>query len=265
MAEPQFLQTSRRSFLKTTGHLMIGFSLYPIASCETKGSQMKAPPYVGTPPRPHVDSQLIDSWIRLDAEGHLTVRSVKKELGQGIKIALIQIAAEELDIEPGRCHIVNSDTGQTPNEGFTAGSNSVEGSGSAIRLAAAEARLHLLKMAGQKWNVATDNLMIKNGVIKSPSGEEISYWKLLEGEFIEAQISGEAPLKSPKVYKYVGQPLEREDIRKMVIGEPHFVHDLKMPGMVHARILHPPSYNDKLKSIDLSELEAMPGDRKSVV
>ncbi|WP_057939899.1 xanthine dehydrogenase family protein molybdopterin-binding subunit [Algoriphagus resistens] len=264
MKDLQLDQTSRRSFLKTTGHLMIGFNILPLSFCQTKAGQTNISPYPGIPVRPTIDNKLVDSWIRLDADGYLTVLSGKQELGQGIKIALIQIAAEELDIEPGRCHIVNSDTGQTPNEGFTAGSNSVEGSGSAIRLAAAEARLHLLKMAGQKWNVATDNLMIKNGVIKSPSGEEISYWKLLEGKFIEAQISGEAPLKSPKGYKYVGQPLEREDIRKMVIGESHFVHDLKMPGMVHARILHPPSYNDKLKSIDLSELEAMPGVLKVI-
>src|SRR5690606_17276144 len=77
-------------------------------------------------------------------------------------------------------------------------------------------------------------------------------------------ISGEAPLKSPKDYKYVGRPLGRDDIRKMVIGESHFVHDLKMPGMVHARILHPPSYEDKLKSIDLGEIQAMPGVLKVI-
>src|SRR5690606_15107619 len=225
MAEPQFLQTSRRSFLKTTGHLMIGFSLYPIASCETKGSQMKAPPYVGTPPRPHVDSQLIDSWIRLDAEGHLTVRSVKKELGQGIKIALIQIAAEELDIEPSRCHIINSDTGQTPNEGFTAGSNSVEGSGKAIRNAAAEARLHLLKLAAQRWETTPESLSVTNGTIKSQTGQEISYWNLLEGKFIEEKITGEAIPKSPSKYVYVGRALQRDDIQQMVKGKSHFVHD----------------------------------------
>src|SRR5690606_33479283 len=92
MNELQFPQTSRRDFLKSTGHLLIGFSLYPFASCETKGAPMEIPPYEGTPLRPHIDNKLIDSWIRLDAEGYLTVLSGKQELGQGIKIALIQIA-----------------------------------------------------------------------------------------------------------------------------------------------------------------------------
>ncbi|SFT65775.1 CO or xanthine dehydrogenase, Mo-binding subunit [Algoriphagus locisalis] len=255
---------SRRSFLKATGHLMIGFNLLPLSFCQTKAEQTEIPPYAGVPLRATIDNKLVDSWIRLDAAGHLTVLSGKQELGQGIKIALIQIAAEELDITPERCHIINSDTGQTPNEGFTAGSNSVEGSGSAIRQAAAEARQYLLKMAAQKWNIAPESLQVIDGTIKSPSGEKISYWELLDGKFIEEKISGEAPLKAPKNYKYVGQPLQRDDILKLVNGESHFVHDLKMPGMVHARILHPPSYQDKLQSIDLSEVKALPGVLKVI-
>lgn len=259
MKDPQFLDSSRRSFLKTTGHLMIGFNLLPLAFCQTKGATNEVPPYSGTPLRPHIDNKLIDSWIRLDAQGHLTVLSGKQELGQGIKIALIQIATEELDISPDRCHIINSDTGQTANEGFTAGSNSVEGSGKAIRNAAAEARLYLLKLAAQKWNLSPAALSVENGTIKSPSGNEISYWKLLEGKFIEGTVTGEAIPKDPKNYIYVGRSLKRDDIHKMVMGQSHFVHDLRMPGMLHARVIHPPSYQDKLVSVDLAEVNAIPG------
>jgi nicotinate dehydrogenase subunit B len=264
MEELQFPQPSRRSFLKTAGHLMIGFSLYPFSSCETKGSPMVVPPYAAPPLRPHIDNKLIDSWIRLDSEGHVTVLSGKQELGQGIKIALIQIAAEELDIDPSRCHIINSDTGQTPNEGFTAGSNSVEGSGKAIRNAAAEARLYLLKLASQKWNTTPESLTVSNGIIKSQTGQEISYWKLLEGKFIEEKITGEAVPKEPNRYNYVGQSLKRDNIHKMVKGEAHFVHDLRMPAMVHARVLHPPSYQSNLSSIDLSQVESLPGILKVI-
>jgi nicotinate dehydrogenase subunit B len=264
MEELQFPQPSRRSFLKTAGHLMIGFSLYPFSSCETKGSPMVVPPYAAPPLRPHIDNKLIDSWIRVDSEGHVTVLSGKQELGQGIKIALIQIAAEELDIDPSRCHIINSDTGQTPNEGFTAGSNSVEGSGKAIRNAAAEARLYLLKLASQKWNTTPESLTVSNGIIKSQTGQEISYWKLLEGKFIEEKITGEAVPKEPNRYNYVGQSLKRDDIHKMVKGEAHFVHDLRMPAMVHARVLHPPSYQSNLSSIDLSQVESLPGILKVI-
>ncbi len=259
MKDPQLPDSGRRSFLKTTGHLMIGFNLLPLAFCQTKGAPNQIPPYTGTPLRPHIDNKLIDSWIRLDAEGYLTVLSGKQELGQGIKTALIQIAAEELDIPPDRCRIINSDTGQTANEGFTAGSNSVEGSGKAIRNAAAEARLYLLKLAAQKWETDPASLSVANGIIKSPTGDEISYWKLLEGKYIEGTVTGEAVPKDPKSYRYVGQSLNRDDIRTMVKGESHFVHDLRMPGMLHARVLHPPSYQDRLVSIDLREVESMPG------
>ncbi|MDR7130403.1 CO/xanthine dehydrogenase Mo-binding subunit [Algoriphagus sp. 4150] len=264
MEDMQSLNSSRRSFLKTTGHLLVGFNLLPLTFCQTKGAPNEILPYEGVPFRPITDSKLIDSWIKLDAEGYLTVLSGKQELGQGIKTALIQIAAEELDIHPDRCHIINSDTGQTANEGFTAGSNSVEGSGSSIRQAAAEARQYLLKLAGQKWNVSPSSLQVENGNIKSPSGEEISYWKLLEGKFIEKKITGEVSPKNPKDYKYVGQPLKRDDIRKMVNGESYFVHDLQMPGMLHARVLHPPSYLSQLQSVDLTEVESMPGVLKVI-
>ncbi len=264
MKDLQIPNSSRRSFLKSTGHLLIGFNLLPLTFCQTKGAPNEIPPYTGVPLRAAIDNKLIDSWIRLDAEGHLTVLSGKQELGQGIKIALIQIAAEELDIHPDRCHIINADTGQTANEEFTAGSNSVEGSGSAIRQAAAEAKSYLLKMAAQKWNVNPDTLRVEDGIISSQSGEKISYWKLLEGKFIEEKITGEITPKKPKDYKYVGQPFNRDDIRKLVTGESHFVHDLQMPGMVHARVLHPPSYEDKLKSIDLTEIEYMPGVLKVI-
>ncbi len=238
---------------------MIGFNLIPLAFCQTKGATNENPPYQVTPLRPHIDNKLIDSWIRLDAEGYLTILSGKQELGQGIKIALIQIAAEELDISPDRCRIINADTGQTANEGFTAGSNSVEGSGKAIRNAAAEARLYLLKLAAQKWKTKPESLSVENGIVKSPSGDETTYWKLLEGKYIEGTVTGEAIPKNPKTYKYVGHSLKREDIHKMVMGESHFVHDLRMPGMLHARVVHPPSYQDRLVSVDLAEVNAMPG------
>ena len=259
MKDQHLTDSSRRSFLRTTGHLMIGFNLLPLAYCQSKGAENEILDYPGIPVRPHIDPKLIDSWIRLDAEGYLTVLSGKQELGQGIKIALIQIAAEELDISPDRCRIINSDTGQTPNEGYTAGSNSVEGSGKAIRNAAAEARMYLLKMAGEKWNTSPSSLSVKNGIITSPNGDEISYWKLLEGKFIEGNVTGEAVPKKPQDYQYVGRPLLRDDIERMAKGEAHFIHDLRMPGMLHARVLHPPSYSARLESLDFSQVEAIPG------
>ncbi|PRY86228.1 xanthine dehydrogenase family protein molybdopterin-binding subunit [Mongoliibacter ruber] len=257
-------KTNRRDFLKNTGHLIIGFNLFPFSSCSTTENEVSYNTYDGIPERAHINRDLIDSWIRLDAEGHLTVLTGKQELGQGIRTTLMQIAAEELDIEMEKCHIINGDTGQTANEGYTAGSNSVEGSGKAIREAAAEARDFLLNIIASNWNTEKSHLTVKNGVITGPNGQESSYWELLDGTYYEAKISGNAPIKSPKDHSLIGQAIPREDIKKLVKGEAHFVHDLRLPGMVHARVIHPPAYGAKLKNVDLQTVHEMPGVLKTI-
>lgn len=258
-------KTNRRDFLKTTGQLLIGFNLLPLVNCNSKeNDELPYSLYEGIPERPHVNRDLIDSWIRLDAEGHLTVLTGKQELGQGIRTTLMQIAAEELDIDIERCHIINGDTGQTANEGYTAGSNSVEGSGKAIREAAAEARHFLLNIAASNWETEISRLKVENGIITGPDGQESSYWELLDGNYYEAKVSGNAPIKSPKSHTLVGKVIPREDIKTLVRGEAHFVHDLRLPGMVHARVLHPPAYGAKLKSVDLESVNEMPGVLKTI-
>jgi nicotinate dehydrogenase subunit B len=261
----KLITTNRRTFLKTSGQLLIGFNLFPLAFCQTKESDIaKINIYDGIPERPHIDRNLIDSWIRLDADGHVTILTGKQELGQGIRTALIQIAAEELDVEMEICHIINGDTRQTANEGYTAGSNSVEGSGKAIRQAAAEARLVLLKLASEKWGQTSQSLLVKNGVIQGGPDQEISYWKLLDRKYLEEKISGKAPVKDHKDHVHVGKAIRREDIRKLVKGEAHFVHDLRLPDMVHARVLHPPVYKSKLISIDLDTIKDQEGILKVI-
>ncbi len=264
MTENTFPKTSRRSFLKASGHLLIGFQLLPFSSCSTKEENGEGSTYVGIPTRPTGDKEAIDSWIRMDSEGHVTILTGKQELGQGIRVALLQMAAEELDVELRRCHIINGDTGQTPNEGYTAGSNSVEGSGKAIRQAAAEARLYLLEKAAENLGANRNVLTVENGLIKAPSGKSITYWELLQGKFIEGRVTGEARPKSHEQFKIVGKPVPREDISKLVRGEQHFVHDVRLPGMVHARVLHPPSYSARLKSFDQTAITGLPGVLKVV-
>jgi nicotinate dehydrogenase subunit B len=255
---------SRRKFLKSTGQLIIGFQLIPMSSCAGNANPNSKLPYEGIPERPHGDKDLIDSWIRLDAEGHVTILTGKQELGQGIRITLMQMAAEELDVPIEICHIINGDTGQTANEGYTAGSNSVEGSGKAIRQAAAEARLYLLTLAAESWEEKTESLSVEKGIIRGAAGKEISYWKLLEGKYIEGKITGKAVPKRHEEHRIVGKPLFREDIRNMVQGKAHFVHDLRLTGMVHARVLHPPSYRSKLLTSDFSEVLNLDGVLKVV-
>jgi CO/xanthine dehydrogenase Mo-binding subunit len=259
-------KTDRRAFLKTTGQFLIGFNLFPLLNCspiETENNILHA--YSGIPERPHGGRDLIDSWIRLDAEGHVTVLTGKKELGQGIRTALIQIAADELEVDLKRCHIINGDTGQTANEGYTSGSNSIEGSGKAIRQAAAEAKLFLLQLAAEKLDCPTEDLSLKDGTINAPNNKKTSFWELLDGKYYEKTISGDAPIMEHTKHRYVGKPIPRADILQLVKGEAHFVHDLRLTDMVHARILHPPSYQAQLLSLDKNEIRSLPGVLQVIV
>ncbi|MCH7409001.1 molybdopterin-dependent oxidoreductase [Belliella sp. DSM 111904] len=257
---------NRRSFLKASGQLIIGFNLFPFLQfCANPENQTTLSAYPGIEERPHTEKAIIDSWIRLDAEGFVTVLTGKQELGQGIRTALMQIAAEELEVPFDICHIINGDTAQTANEGYTAGSNSVEGSGSAIRQAAAEAKYFLIQEAAKLWQVNIDQVEVNNGEIHGPENKKISYWKLLDGKFLEGKITGEAPIKNPSNHVIVGKSIPRADISKMIKGEPHFIHDLRLEGMLHARVVHPPSYNAKLEALDESEISQLPGVVRIIV
>ncbi len=262
MIFPKFSKTDRRTFLKSSGHLLLGFNLIPLAFCSTKGNGLNET----ISERIHGDTNLVDSWIRLDAEGQVTVLTGKTELGQGIRTALIQMAAEELDVDIENVSIINADTGQTPNERYTAGSASIESSGSSIRKAAASARYYLVKMAAEKWNVEPENLKTEKGNILSQNGKnKTTYWELLEGKYIEEKLLDKAPTKKPSEHRYVGQSILRDDLIGLVKGESHFVHDLRLPEMVHARVLRPSSYSAKLKGIDKEKVLALPGILKLIV
>ncbi len=262
MKDPTQAPCDRRTFLKTSGHLIIGFNLFPFVACQPANTSEYQSEITARGPQ---DPDLIDSWIRLDQSGKVTVLTGKQELGQGIRVALMQMAAEELDVPLDICDIINGDTGLTANEGYTAGSNSVEGSGSKIRQAAAEARMVLVNMASEKWNTDPAELMVTNGIISNQNGEKISYWDLLDGKYIEAKISGKATQKPAEKHIIVGKPFKREDIKNLVLGKNHFVHDLRLTGMVHARVLHPPSYGAKLVKLDQTQIQSMPGVLKVIV
>ncbi|WP_297335426.1 molybdopterin cofactor-binding domain-containing protein [Algoriphagus sp.] len=255
----------RRAFLRTSGQLLLGFNLFPFLQCTPQESIETQNPYYGIPERPHAGRDIIDSWIRLDAAGYLTVLTGKQELGQGIRTALLQIAAEELEVPVEICHIINGDTGQTANEGYTAGSNSVEGSGRAIRQAAAAAKQVLIREAAKKWKISAGQIQVKSGVILGPENQKISYWELLEGKFIEEKVNDQAPIKDPKNHEVVGKSIPRADIELLVRGKSHFVHDHRLPGMLHARVLHPPVYGSKLNKLDNGQILMIEGVEQVIV
>src|SRR5688572_19810439 len=168
------LHINRRSLLAGGGALIVSFSLVPARAQEA------------TPPQPEPtklpgsldENRFLDSWIRIDADGKITVFTGKAELGQGIRTALIQVAAEELDVEPRDIELVTADTGRTADEGFTAGSQSMQNSGTAIRNAAAQVRELLLAKAAEQFAVAAGELKAAQKTVTAADGRKAGYGEL---------------------------------------------------------------------------------------
>ncbi|HXF63109.1 MAG TPA: molybdopterin cofactor-binding domain-containing protein, partial [Caldilineaceae bacterium] len=220
---------------------------------------MSAHPLLALPDalRQHPD---LDAWLRIEPDGAITVLTGKAEIGQGIKTVVAQIAAEELDVDMARMRVVLADTGQTPDEGYTAGSNSTQGSGGAIRIAAAEARAFLLELAAERLGAPVERLHVQDGVIVDPLTENhTTYWELMGGRPFGRQVTGRIPPKAPQRYRLVGRPVPRLDLPTKVSGAPAFVDDMALPGMAHGRVVRPPARRATLLSADLETVQRLPG------
>ncbi len=194
----------------------------------------------------------VDDWLAIQADGTVTVFSGKVELGTGVETALAQIVAEELDVPFGRIQMVMGDTDRTPDQGITAGSTTIRIGGVALRHASAEARRALLDLASDRLDALPEEMTIKDGVISVSADPEraISYAELIGGQPFKRTITLDAPLKAPKDYHVVGQPVQRVDIPRKVTGRTAFVHDIRLPDMLHGRVVRPPSAGAELASID---------------
>src|SRR5215813_1623784 len=203
------------------------------------------------------NNRRLDGWIRINADSSATIFTGKVELGQGILTALAQIAAEELDLPLSRITMISGDTGRTPNEGQTAGSQSIENSGTALRMAAAEARAILIDLAAKRLGVAADQLKVADGVIAASDGRKVGYGDL--NPDLDREASAKASPKPPAAHKIVGKSIPRFDIPAKVTGGAAFVQDMRLPGMLHGRAIRPPRYGSKLDSVDEAAAKAMPG------
>nr|WP_328717842.1 molybdopterin cofactor-binding domain-containing protein [Ensifer adhaerens] len=202
----------------------------------------------------------LDAWIQIDAVGHATVFTGKAELGQGIKTALLQVAAEELDLEPGKVTVVTVDTDLTPDEGLTAGSHSMQDSGTAIRNAAANVRMLLIQNAAARLNVSVDHLETQgDGTIRAADGRSLSYAEIASSLALHVKAIPNAPLRQTEHFRTMGRSIPRLDIPAKTTGGQAFIHDMRLPGMLHARVVRGPSEGTRLKLPERSEIEAMPG------
>jgi nicotinate dehydrogenase subunit B len=253
----------RRSVLAGGGALIVSFSM-PDAL-----AQDQTPPAVAPPPPPSLpgslkEAPLLDSWVRIDADGSITVFTGKAELGQGFKTAFQQIAAEELDVPFTSLKVITADTLLTADEGYTSGSQSTQYSGTAIQNAAAQVRELLVAEAARRFNLPVENLRTQDGAVIAPDGQRLGYGDLVADNMLHVQAQPKSKLKNPATYKVMGQPVPRVDIPAKVTGGQAYVQDMRLPGMVHARIVRPPSYGAQLTECDTSVAEKLPGFVKVV-
>jgi nicotinate dehydrogenase subunit B len=253
------LSTTRRDFLKITGCLTIGFSLGGFSSASPAHVLQELPESLKRHPN-------INAWIEVLSDGRIRIFTGKLELGQGIRTAMAQVAAEELDVDIKNIEVILADTQRTPDEGYTAGSGSMEQSAMAIRYASAAAREKLLLLASQQLNVPLLELTITNGIIQTKTGNRvISFSALLDGKQITDEVREPVALKAKKDYRLVGKAVPRDDISLMVTGNYEYVQDLRFPGMVHARIIRPPAYTAALKKFSSNDvLKKVPGILKTI-
>jgi CO/xanthine dehydrogenase Mo-binding subunit/aerobic-type carbon monoxide dehydrogenase small subunit (CoxS/CutS family) len=213
-----------------------------------------------TLPQSLVQTPDLDAWIRINDDGTITLFTGKVELGQDMRTSVAIIGAEELDVSLERIRVVMGDTAQTPNEGYTAGSRSLETTGNAIRYAAAEVRQIALTAAAEKLDTSTERLTVTDGVITSPATVgSVSYWDLFGGKRFGCQVRGVGSPKRPEAYRIAGRYKGRLDLLTKVTGGAWFIHDLDLSGMVHGRIIRPPGYGARLVSVEEGAVSQVPG------
>jgi nicotinate dehydrogenase subunit B len=251
--------SSRRDFLKTGGALVVGFSLGP----ELYSQQGSDP----TSPR-SLDLKQIDTWLAIHNDNTATIYIGFAELGQGASTALLQVAADELDLDMSQVKTVQLDTTVTPNQGGTYSSAAINRGSPQIRTAAAEARLALLQLASKRLNVPAERLSVAKGVVSvtGNAGQSVTYGELIGGKSFNVAFTGSAPTKAASNYKLVGTPIPRRDIPDKVRGTHQYMQHARLPGMLHGRVVRPRgqgAYNAGAKalSVDENSIRDIPGAR----
>jgi nicotinate dehydrogenase subunit B len=251
---------TRRSFTKGLGGLVLAFSLDP-AELLAQGT---APGAAARLPGSLNNNRMLNAWVRIGGDGNATVHTGKVELGQGILTALQQIAAEELDLPLSRVTIFSADSAMSPDEGQTAGSQSVENSGTALRLACAEVRSMLIDLAAAKLAVPANTLTVTDGVIMTPDRLKVTYAEIAAELDLNREATGKIAPKPASAHKIVGQSTQRLDIPGKVTGRIAYVQDIFEAGMVHGRVVRPPRYGSTLESVDEGAVKSIPGVIKVV-
>jgi len=251
----------RRGFLKSAGVLIVGFRF---AGDEPAQAQFGQAALTGSPP-----GDRLDSWIAIGADGRITAFSGKEELGQGISTAQQQLVAEELSVPFERVTLIYCDTALTPDQAYTSGSQSHPANfrDANLALAAATAREALVKMAAQRLGAPVGQLTLAAGVIsvKGDASKKVSYGELAGGKKLNLALDKNAKRKPVSEWTVLGKPVGRPDMAAMATGQFEFVHNIRLPGMLHGRVVRPPAVGATLVSVDEASVQGLPGLVKVVV
>jgi CO/xanthine dehydrogenase Mo-binding subunit len=194
-------------------------------------------------------NRLLSRWLGFHADGRVTITPGKVELGQGILTTLSQIAADELDVDFARVTARAAVTPDSPDEGVTSGSLSTQDSGSAMRHACAAARAIFLQVVAQRTGIPVEEITIEDGIFHGPAGEIGSYWALADAALLETEAPAEVTPKPASARRIAGTSVPRIDLPDKVFGAARYVHDLRLPGMLHARVVRPPSRGATLTAL----------------
>ncbi len=253
----------RRDFLKAGGALVVGFAIAPSAFAQNPGQLTGASEGAAQP-----NADQLDTWIAIHSDNTATVIHGHHELGQGISTTLLMIAAEELDLDMSQVKGMPLETGKSPNQGLTAASAGIARGGVRVRLAAADARQALLGLATTRLGAPVDRLTVSRGVVSvvGTPGKSVSYGELLGDRRFNVPFTGRAPIKDYRKHTIVGTRVPRRDVPDKAAGKYVYLQHLRVPGMLHARVVRPRGqgsflHGAKVMSVDASSIASIPGAR----
>src|SRR6266699_6018164 len=263
---------SRREFVKDTGGLLIGFSLADSAIVP-RLLVAASPESVATP-----SPGRLDAWLRIGKDGMVHVFTGKPEIGMGVETGYAQIVAEELDVSIDRVDFVLGDTAQTANQGGVGGSTSIMMGAKPLRNAAANARYLLTQLASRRLGAPLEQLQVKDGIVSVIGGasKKMSYADLasagdlndalkVSGEGFGLNVEGAGKPKDPSPYTIVGKSAPRVDLPPKILGKYKYVTDVRVEGMLHARVIRPAGVGATLVNVDENSAKTIPGYLKMVV
>ncbi len=254
---------TRREFLKTSGALVVSFAAPPLTEAPAQVSSDK-PPLVPTE---------LDSWVAVLPDGRVQAFFGRMDMGQSLEVAIAQIVADELDVAFDKVEVLMGDTGTSCNQGGASGSRGISHGARPLRSAAAEARRLLLESASRRLSVPADQLRVEDGTILSQDGRKVAYSELVGGKYFHHQVEWNkqvgnfmdikvlAKPKTPQEYRVVGKSFARRDVAWKVYGTDEFVTDVRVKGMLHARVIRPPRAACKVRGVDEASIKSIRGAR----